>query len=187
MSKMEGGAELREPREWGALAIILLLSFLVVGAIAWLLGRAPGSGGAHAPLLPSLNASLNAATTVCLLFGWRAIRRREIDRHRGWMLTAVVLAAAFLTSYVVHHLQVGSVRFEGPGWLRLVYLGVLLVHVVLSAAIVPLVMLTLWRAWRGNFARHREVARWTLPLWLVVSVTGVVVYAMVYHLSPIVR
>jgi uncharacterized membrane protein YozB (DUF420 family) len=100
------------------------------------------------------------------------------------MLTAVVLSASFLASYLVHHYQVGSVKFVGPAWLRLVYLGVLVPHVVLSAVMVPLVLWTLLRALRRDFPGHRKIARKTLPVWLVVSVTGVMVYWMLYHLSP---
>jgi|DewCreStandDraft_1066081.scaffolds.fasta_scaffold00864_8 putative membrane protein len=170
--------------EFVSLAVVALLTAALVGVVAWLLVRAPASGVPADSALPALNASLNGATTLCLVFGWLAIRMRRVRWHRGWMLTAAGLSACFLVSYVVHHYQVGSVRFVGPAWLRALYLAVLVPHVVLSAAMVPLVLTTLWRALSADFARHRRVARWTLPLWLVVSVTGVLVYWMLYHLSP---
>lgn len=155
----------------------------VFGVIAWLLARQPPSTAPSAGVLPTLNATLNATTTVCLILGWRAIRRRDIARHRAWMVTSLVLSSLFLVFYVVHHYQVGSVRFVGPPWLRALYLGVLLPHVVLAAVMVPFVLVTVTRAFQGDFERHRRVARWTLPMWLVVSVTGVLVYWMLYHWS----
>ncbi len=171
-------------RETPLAIIVAALTISLVAAIAWLLWRVPsGLEAGHASFLPSLNASLNGATTVCLLFGWRAIRRRQVSRHRAWMVTAVVLSAAFLVSYVVHHYQVGSVRFTGPDWLRLLYLVILVPHIVLSAVMVPFVLLTLTRALQGNFVAHRRVARRTLPIWLVVSVTGVLVYWLLYHVG----
>lgn len=174
-------------REVSLLVGTVAATVVVVGGIAWLLGRAPKPDGGHGLFLPSLNASLNAATTVCLLAGWRAIRRRQIGQHRAWMLTALFLSALFLTFYVVHHYQVGSVRFVGPSWLRIAYFAVLVPHIVLSAVMVPFVLLTVWRALQENFSRHRQMARWTLPMWLVVSVTGVLVYGMLYHLGPLLR
>lgn len=182
---MLGGTVPGTRSERRLIAIVMMTSAVVVGVVAWLLWRpAPG---AHPPIslfLPSLNASLNGATTVCLLLGWRAIRRRQVAQHRAWMLTAVVLSATFLASYLAHHYQVGSVKFLGPAWLRFVYLGVLIPHVLLSAVMVPLVLWTLLRALRRDFAGHRKIARKSLPVWLVVSVTGVLVYWMLYHLSP---
>ncbi len=164
--------------------IIAGTTVAVVTGIAWLLWRVPVGAGGHASLLPSLNACLNAMTTACLLLGWRAIRQRRVRQHRAWMLTAVLLSAAFLSSYVVHHYRVGSVRFAGPAWLRMVYFLVLVPHIVLSAVMVPFVLLTLWRALQGNFSQHRQLARRTLPIWLVVSITGVLVYWLLYHASP---
>lgn len=132
--------------------------------------------------LPALNATLNALSTVCLLAGWFFIRNRRIAAHRGAMIAALACSAAFLTSYVVYHYHAGSKPFEGAGIVRLVYFVILLTHVVLAIVIVPLVAITVTRALRGNFVRHRAIARWTLPLWLYVSVTGVVVYVMLYQL-----
>lgn len=133
-------------------------------------------------LLPSVNAALNAASTALLVGGYVAIRRRNAHVHRTCMLAAFATSTLFLASYVRYHLAVGSVRFQGEGWLRGLYLAILVPHVILAAAIVPLALVTLRHACRGRFARHRRLARVTLPLWLYVSVTGVIVYLMLYHL-----
>ena len=132
--------------------------------------------------LPALNALLNAASAVALLVGFGLIRRGRWRAHRAAMLTALGLSAAFLTSYLVYHAQVGSVRFQGQGWLRTVYLSILATHTVLAAAVPVLALVTLSRALRRRFDRHAALARWTLPIWLYVSVTGVVVYWMLYRL-----
>jgi len=131
--------------------------------------------------LPLVNAVLNTSATLCLLAGWRAIRRRDERRHCAFMIAALACSALFLVSYLVYHAFAGSRPYGGTGLLRAVYFLVLITHVVLAAAIVPLVLVTVTRAWRGQFARHRAIARWTLPLWLYVSVTGVVVYLMLYR------
>ncbi len=132
--------------------------------------------------LPALNASLNGLSAVLLTAGYRNIRRRNIPAHRACMLAAFAASTLFLISYVTYHARVGSVRFQHQGWIRPVYFTVLITHVILAAAILPLAIITLSRALRERFDRHRSLARWTLPLWLYVSVTGVVVYAMLYHL-----
>lgn len=132
--------------------------------------------------LPALNATLNGLSACLLLAGWVFIKRRAIARHRACMLAAFVSSAAFLTSYVVYHLQVGSVPFQGQGLMRIVYFTILIPHVILAAAIVPLSLITLSRALAARFDRHRAIARWTLPLWLFVSVTGVIIYVMLYQL-----
>jgi uncharacterized membrane protein YozB (DUF420 family) len=132
--------------------------------------------------LPAVNATLNAVAATLLSVGWVFIRRREITRHRASMVAALVCSALFLTSYVVYHYHAGSRPFQGSGAIRAVYFFVLITHVVLAIAIVPLVALTVTRALRGQFARHRAIARWTLPLWLYVSLTGVIVYVMLYKL-----
>lgn len=133
--------------------------------------------------LPALNATLNAIATVLLALGWVFIRRREIARHRICMLFAFATSALFLTSYLIYHAQVGSVPFRGQGVIRVVYFAILISHIVLAAAILPLALMTLSRALAKRFDRHRRIARWTLPLWLYVSVTGVVIYFMLYQLS----
>lgn len=135
-----------------------------------------------ATVLPTVNATLNAMATVCLLAGWRFIRARRIDAHRAAMIAALICSSLFLVSYLVYHAQVGSRPFTGTGILRPVYFFILITHVVLAAAIVPLVLVTVTRALRGQYLRHRVIARWTLPLWLYVSVTGVAVYLMLYRL-----
>jgi uncharacterized membrane protein YozB (DUF420 family) len=133
--------------------------------------------------LPTLNALLNALAAVLLLAGWVHIRRGRITAHRRCMLAAFVVSSLFLVSYVVYHSAIGSRPFTGGGLLRVVYFTVLLTHVVLAAAIVPLVLVTLRRGLRRDDLRHRRIARWTLPLWLYVSVTGVVIYLMLYRLA----
>lgn len=102
--------------------------------------------------------------------------------HRACMMAAFACSTAFLVSYLAYHARVGSVRFAGEGWIRPVYFGLLLSHTVLAAVIVPMVLMTLWRGLRGNYERHRWIARWTLPLWLYVSITGVLIYFLLYHL-----
>ena len=132
--------------------------------------------------LPLVNATLNAVAAAFLVAGWRFIERGDRASHRACMQAALACSALFLASYLVYHANVGSRPYTGTGLLRPVYFLVLITHVVLAAAIVPLVVVTVARAWRGRFAAHRTVARWTLPLWLYVSVTGVVVYVMLYRL-----
>lgn len=131
--------------------------------------------------LPMLNACLNLVATAFLAAGYTWIRRGDMRRHRASMVCACAASAAFLTSYLVYHWQVGSVPYTGQGWIRPVYFAILISHIVLATVIVPLVALTLLRAARGNFERHRRIARWTWPLWMYVSVTGVVIYWMLYH------
>jgi uncharacterized membrane protein YozB (DUF420 family) len=132
-------------------------------------------------IFPVINASLNGASTVLLLVGHRFISQRRIAAHRATMITAVITSTLFLMSYLYYHAHVGSVRFQGTGWSRPVYFTVLISHVILAIVIVPLVLITLTRALRERFDRHRAIARWTFPLWLYVSITGVLVYFMLYH------
>jgi uncharacterized membrane protein YozB (DUF420 family) len=132
--------------------------------------------------LPALNATLNATSAVLLLAGWLMIRRRRVAAHRRCMLSAFVASSLFLVSYVVYHAQAGSRPFTGEGAVRSIYFAILISHVLLAALIVPLALVTLGRALRGDFARHRRIARWTFPAWMYVSVTGVVIYLMLYRL-----
>jgi uncharacterized membrane protein YozB (DUF420 family) len=132
--------------------------------------------------LPALNATLNATCAALLVIGWVLIKRGRIRQHRAVMIAAVSTSALFLVSYLVYHAQVGSVRFTGTGWIRTVYFTVLLTHIVLAAAIVPMVLVTLWRGLSGRYDPHRRIARWTMPIWLYVSITGVIVYVMLYRL-----
>ncbi len=131
---------------------------------------------------PALNATLNGISAVLLGTGYWMIRRGRILAHKSCMLLALVSSAAFLISYLVYHARVGSVAFRGRGWIRPVYFTLLGSHTVLAAAIVPLALVTVSRALRGQFDRHKRVARWTLPIWLYVSVTGVLIYFLLYHL-----
>lgn len=133
-------------------------------------------------LLPAVNASLNATSAIFLLIGWRFIRRKDMRRHRWCMIAAFVASALFLTSYLVYHANVGSVPFSGSGPIRAIYLAILMTHIVLAAIILPLALITLSRALSRRFDRHRAIARWTLPIWLYVSVTGVVIYLMLYRM-----
>lgn len=132
--------------------------------------------------LPALNASLNALSAVLLLLGYACIRAGRREAHRAFMLAAFSSSALFLVSYLVYHSQVGSVRFRGEGVLRTVYFAVLISHTVLAVVIVPLVLITLSRALRSRFDAHRRIARVTLPVWAYVSITGVIVYFMLYRL-----
>ena len=132
--------------------------------------------------LPALNAFLNATSAVFLVLGYAAIRRLEIERHRRWMLCAAVTSALFLVSYLTYHAQVGSVRFPGRGTVRGIYFAILGTHTVLAAVVLPLALRTLYLGLRRRDDRHRRIARWTLPVWLYVSITGVVVYVMLYQI-----
>jgi uncharacterized membrane protein YozB (DUF420 family) len=132
--------------------------------------------------LPALNAALNSLATAFLVSGWVCIRARKIAWHRASMLAAFATSAAFLVSYLVYHYHVGSKPFGGTGGIRLVYFVILFTHIVLAAAIVPLALVTLSRALASRFDKHRRIARITLPIWLYVSVTGVVVYLMLYQM-----
>lgn len=132
--------------------------------------------------LPALNATLNAISAICLTFGYVFIRRRDRVNHQRAMLTALGTSALFLVSYVTYHANVGSKPFPGQGPIRVVYLTILLTHIVLAAVIVPMALVTANRGLKGRFDRHVALARWTLPVWMYVSVTGVVIYLMLYKL-----
>lgn len=132
--------------------------------------------------LPTVNAILNTASALCLVAGYVFIRQRRIEAHRFAMLAAFTLSALFLVSYLIHHARVGSVPFQGTGFMRVVYFAVLIPHVILAATVVPLAIVTIKRGLSGNFPRHRSIARVTLPVWLYVSLSGVIVYLMLYRL-----
>lgn len=132
----------------------------------------------------ALNATLNGTSAVLLTCGYVAIRARKIAVHKAFMIAAFLTSTAFLISYLAYHYRVGHVAFQGQGWIRPVYFALLLTHTVLAAVIVPMIIITLRRAWIERFDKHRLIARWTLPLWLYVSVTGVIVYLMVYQIYP---
>jgi uncharacterized membrane protein YozB (DUF420 family) len=133
--------------------------------------------------LPLVNATLNSLATVLLIAAWVLVKRRRLVAHRNLMIAALVCSALFLTSYLIYHAQVGSVRFQGTGPVRTVYFAILLTHTVLAALVPFLVGITVWRAYRKRWDRHVRIARWTLPVWLYVSVTGVVVYLMLYQMT----
>lgn len=131
--------------------------------------------------LPAVNASLNAISGTLLVTGYLLIRSRRIEQHRKVMIAAFAASALFLVCYVVYHAQVGSVPFPRHGFVRPLYFFILITHVTLAFAVPPLAIITLTRGLRGRFAQHRRIARWTLPIWLYVSVTGVLVYVLLYQ------
>jgi uncharacterized membrane protein YozB (DUF420 family) len=131
--------------------------------------------------LPAINATLNGAATILLLTGFTLIRKRRIQAHKRVMLTAFGVSVAFLICYLTYHAQVGSVAYTKTGPLRAVYFSILITHTILAATVPVLAIITLRRALRGDFQRHKRIARWTFPIWLYVSVTGVVVYLMLYQ------
>jgi putative membrane protein len=131
--------------------------------------------------LPALNATLNAISGVLLLIGYVLIRSGRRDQHRRTMIAAFVASSLFLVSYVVYHAQVGSVRFTRDGFVRPLYFTILITHVTLAAVVLPLAILTLTRGLNGRFRDHKRIARWTFPIWLYVSVTGVLVYVLLYQ------
>ena len=132
--------------------------------------------------LATVNASLNAIAAVCLVVGYAFIRKGRIEAHKRAMIAAVAFGVLFLISYLYYHFQVGSVKFQGEGTIRKVYFAVLLSHTVLAATVPFLAITTLRRALKERFTQHKAIARWTLPIWLYVSITGVVVYLMLYRL-----
>jgi uncharacterized membrane protein YozB (DUF420 family) len=133
-------------------------------------------------IFPAVNATLNGSSAVLLLIGRWFIGRGRISIHRAFMIAALVTSSVFLLSYLYYHAHVGSVHFQGQGWSRPVYFTILISHTILAAVVVPMVIVTLSRALRERFDRHRAIARWTFPVWMYVSVTGVIVYVMLYHL-----
>jgi len=132
--------------------------------------------------LPTVNAILNGTSALLLVTGYLLIRRHRVTAHKACMVTAFVTSSVFLMSYLTLRYYAGMTRFSGQGWIRPVYFTILVSHTILAVVIVPLVLVTLTRALRARFDRHRRIARWTLPLWLYVSVTGVLVYVILYRL-----
>ena len=131
--------------------------------------------------LPAVNASLNAASGILLVIGYALIRARRIELHRKCMIAAFVMSSLFLICYVIYHAQVGSVRFTRQGFVRPLYFTILITHVTLAALVLPLAIVTLSRGLKARYDRHRRIARWTFPIWLYVSATGVVVYVLLYQ------
>lgn len=132
--------------------------------------------------LPALNATLNFISFILLVTGYVFIRQKQWQKHRACMIAALVMSGLFLTSYVIYHAQVGSVPFKGTGLIRIVYFAVLIPHVILAAAMVPPVIITVSRGLSAKYDQHRRIARWTLPIWIYVSITGVIVYLMLYRM-----
>ena len=131
--------------------------------------------------LPAVNASLNALSGVLLVIGYALMRARRIDQHRRVMIAAFITSSLFLVCYLIYHAQVGSVRFPRQGFVRPLYYTILITHVTLAATVPPLAIITLSRGLQGRFPQHRRIARWTFPIWLYVSVTGVLVYVLLYQ------
>lgn len=140
--------------------------------------------GQYISYLPHVNACLNATSAVLLLAGYSFIRARNVAAHRACQVSALVVSLLFLTSYLTYHYHHGSTRFQGTGIVRPIYFTILLTHTILAIVIVPLIAITFYRALRQDFSRHRRIARITLPLWLYVSITGVIVYLMLYRIYP---
>jgi len=134
--------------------------------------------------LPHVNACLNGASALLLFTGYRFIRARNVAAHRACQISALIVSLLFLASYLTYHFHHGATRFPGTGLVRPVYFTILISHTILAIVIVPLVALTFYRAFRNDFVRHRRIARITLPLWLYVSITGVIVYLMLYQIYP---
>ena len=171
-----------------AFATIGVLTLIVVGLVGALMTMDGGARPAAFDVmaLPLVNACLNSIGAGLLVAGWLFIRRRRVVAHVACMLGAFTVSTLFLLSYVTYHYHAGSRAFTGQGWIRLVYFALLITHIVLAATIVPLALTTIYHGWRATvgqagFVRHVRVARWTLPIWLYVSVTGVLVYWLLYH------
>jgi len=133
-------------------------------------------------VFPALNATLNGASAVLITTGRALIARKQIKLHRACMIASFVTSSVFLVSYLYYHAHVGSVHFPGQGWIRAVYFTILISHTILAAAVVPLVVMSLTYGLKSRFDRHRRISRWTFPVWLYVSVTGVIVYVMLYQI-----
>jgi uncharacterized membrane protein YozB (DUF420 family) len=163
--------------------IVMALSGVVFLLIAGVIYILPNESQTRGPsTLASLNAFLNASSGLCLIAGFILIRRKNVRLHRRAMLAAFGLSSMFLLTYLMHHARVGSVPFQGTGTMRIVYFSLLIPHIVLSAFVVPMALLTIYRGWTDRIALHRKIARITLPIWLFVSLSGVLVYFMLYHL-----
>ena len=134
--------------------------------------------------LPAVNAALNTLSTIFLTCGYVFIRRQRQVAHRNCMIGAVISSALFLTCYLIYHYNAGRTVFRDPAWFRPIYLTILLTHTILAVVIVPMVLTTLYRAARRQFDRHKKIARWTWPIWMYVSITGVIIYFLLYHIFP---
>jgi uncharacterized membrane protein YozB (DUF420 family) len=134
--------------------------------------------------LPALNAVLNGTAGILLVIGYYYIRQGNMAAHKKVMISAFVVSSIFLVSYLIYHAHAGSTKFLGTGFIRPVYFSILISHIILAAAIVPMAIITMFRGLKERYDKHKRIARWTLPIWLYVSVTGVIIYVMLYHLYP---
>lgn len=139
---------------------------------------------ALAGVLPHVNAVLNTVSTILLIIGFGLIRKGDRARHRKVMIAALVVSSVFLISYLIYHFTAPVFVYRGPEWSRPIYFAMLISHVILATVVTPMIAVTAWRSLHGDFVRHRAIARWTLPVWLYVTVTGVVIYVILYHLTP---
>ncbi len=173
-------------KDRAAISAIGLASTLVLLGVGFVLLTRRGEirGNFDVSALPTVNAFLNGVSAVLLTIGYLFIRRKNILAHKVCMVTALGVSSLFLLSYLVYHSQVGSVPFGGTGFIRIIYFPLLISHIVLAALIVPLALTTIYRAVNEQFETHKRIARWTLPVWLYVSLTGVIVYWMLYWLAP---
>jgi putative membrane protein len=170
---------------WLLSGVLLVSLLVVVGVGSLLIGRQAEVSGEHrVSVLPAVNAFLNGTSALLLAAGYLSIRRKRVTSHKICMGTAFGVSCLFLASYLFHHYQVGSIPFTGQGWIRPVYFTLLVSHITLAVLVLPLALVTLYRALTEQFEKHRRVARWTLPIWFYVSVTGIIVYAMLYRLYP---
>lgn len=164
---------------------IALLSAAAFAFLIWIIYFNEGGGAPQAVAhLPAVNASLNGLSTVFLVLGFASIRRRRIETHQRFMVAAFTSSTLFLISYVIYHALHGDTPFQGQGWIRPVYFFVLISHIVLSAFALPLVLTSFYLALTSRFDRHQRVSRWTFPIWLYVSITGVLVFAMLKTFNP---
>jgi uncharacterized membrane protein YozB (DUF420 family) len=162
------------------IGVVSVAALVVLGTM--MLGRGAGAGAApDVSVLPTVNAVLNTISAVLLSVGFVLIRRRKVSAHRACMLGAFAVSVLFLICYLVYHYYAGSRPFTGRGWIRPVYFTLLLSHILLAASIVPLALTTIFRGLSAQFDRHKRIARFTLPIWLYVSITGVIVYLLLYH------
>jgi putative membrane protein len=169
--------------------IIYAVSIVICLAVAFLIyfpQTLAVGGGVNVSYLPRFHAFLNGSVAVCLTLGYVFVRQRRYKAHKTLMVTGFLLSSIFLVSYVIYHSQAPATKFGGEGAVRALYFFILVTHIVLAAAILPLALFTISRSWRGEFAKHKRIARWTFPLWLYVAVTGVVVYLMIspYYQFP---
>ena len=168
----------------GVIALLTLIALAAVSVAIFLVPSNPSYGDGQGPslLLPTVNAILNGLSGVFLVLGFIFIKRRNMRAHKMAMIAAFVVSAFFLITYLMHHAQAGSVAFQGQGFMRIVYFGFLIPHIILATLVVPMAMATIYRAWSEKFVAHVRLAKWTLPLWLFSSLSGVIVYWMLYWL-----